>query len=162
MQRILGHVAFLCTLCRDLFGILHACYVFAHQVGEAQWVPLWPSVWGELKAFLALLPLLSAPLELPWSNEVKAADASLGGVGLLEASWGDEVCASVGRWKDQARFRGIHAMDEDSRERALERAIAYMQPMEARALAADAGFPEVPSEHRFTSSWRVITSRRCK
>lgn len=93
MQRVLCHVAFLCTLRRDFFGILHACYGFAHQVGEARSVPLWPSVREELKAFLALLPLLCAPLELQWSGEVKAVDAPLRGFGILEASWGVELCA---------------------------------------------------------------------
>lgn len=163
MKKVLGHVAFLCTLRRDFLGILHTCCGFAHQVGDSQSVPLWPSVREELwAAFLALLPLLCAPLELPWNGEAKAVDASLRGFGILEASWGNEICASVGRWKERARFRGIHAAADDPRDRALERAGGVMQPEEAQALAPDSGFPEVPPEHLLTSTWRAVTSRRWK
>lgn len=86
-----------CACCAvTLFATLHGCYTFAHRVGEGQAVPLWPSVRQELRALLALLPLLYATLELPWSGEVKAVDASCRGFGIWEVSLGHEACAEVG------------------------------------------------------------------
>lgn len=41
-----------------------------------------------------------------------------------------------------------------------ERAVAFMRPEEARAVAMDAGFAEVPPEHLSSSTWRVVTSCR--
>lgn len=148
MQLILGHVVSLATLRRDFFAILHACYTFAQQVKGEQRVPVWPSVKEELRAFLALMPLLCAPLDLERRPRVQAIDASLRRFGVLESTWGTEACAAVGRWKERARFRGVNVSAEDPRERALGR--------------ADAGFPELPAQDLFQATWRVTASRRWK
>lgn len=57
MQRVLGHVALLATLRRDIFIILHGSYMFAQQVRGERQAPLWPSVHEELRALLALVCL---------------------------------------------------------------------------------------------------------
>lgn len=132
----------------------------AQQVKGEQQVPVWPSVREELRALLALLPRLDAPLETPWCDEVKTVDASLRGYGVLEASCLPGRCAEVGRWKERSRFRGANATAENPRERALGRAVTAMQHAEARALAIEVGFPEVPAADIFQSAWHVVTSRR--
>jgi hypothetical protein len=84
LSYLLGKWAWALLVCRPLFSVLHASYVFVYKATGS--CPLWPSVRRELRLLCELAPFLSVSLLSPVSSTVVATDASSSGFGVVAAN----------------------------------------------------------------------------
>ena len=122
LSRIVGHVAAISLIKRELLCVLSACYAFMgrHDTSAAK---AWPSVKRELRWMQALLPLARHDLRAPLSSRVLATDASEGGKGACQCRLGPDHVAEYARYKDKWRFKVDPSALRDLRTNALEQVI---------------------------------------
>ena len=119
IESIVGHYTS-CTLVRRPGRALpHACYSFIRSAGSLPTDP-WPSVLGELRWMVAVLPLLISETWLPWPGQVYASGASPNGYGVCVKRVEPRLAAHIGRVAEKWRFRAedsvqarAHAMGVD-------------------------------------------------
>ena len=104
VERLLGHIVHAFMLRRELLALLHATYGFV-QASYLVRQTLWHSVVLELGRCLALLPVVVAKLDRPWSERAFAFDASPWGIGDCEASWPVADVASCRGVRECWRFK---------------------------------------------------------
>ena len=94
LERILGHLTFMCLLRREALSIISTCYAFIINNYTKQ-VRIWDQVRLELRQIISLLPLLVADCRSPWDTQVLCSDASEYGFGVVERQIPQEDVAVV-------------------------------------------------------------------
>ncbi len=117
LRRVIGHITGRLLLRRPLLSLLHAVYVFVNA-GIVRRVPVWKTVWDEIRTIRGMLVFAFSDLRLPFSSKVSMFDACLSGYGIGESEWSLEdvqcACDTDERW----RFRDA-SISMSHREEAL-------------------------------------------
>ena len=112
----MGHVTHAMLLNRPALPCFRAVYDFTRRHYHTPRT-LWPSVYDELRAAFALLPVLIVSWSTPWSSTAGCSGASLFGYAVREAECKMSLVSEIGAWSDRWRFQlGAGA---DPRVRAL-------------------------------------------
>ena len=178
LETLLGHYTHAMLLNRPALAIFRSCYDFC-RASYYQPRKLWPSVYNELRAATALIPLYTARWTLPWCPYVNCSDATLNGYAVQESVWPVERVEELGTWSERWRFRlgaGLAPrqrafvrgdpsesteFDPDTllRTSTAEKASADVAGM-MDAFTLNPDFPEVPKRYLDEATWSLIQARR--
>ncbi len=172
MRKVVGHVTCRLLLRRPILSVLHHVYSFINA-GIIKRIPVWDSVWDEIRTLRGMLVFAFSDLRRPTSGRVTMFDASLSGYGVGESNWElDDVnamCALDERW----RFRDTPS-GTSHREVALEkyhrqmadfatadilsdvRTVRASAEAEGRQLFEDFGFPNIPARLLKQMDWKNL------
>lgn len=165
ISRALGHAASIYGLRPEMLAVFSHAYTFATKFGDRP-ARVWTSVRHEFRMAYALLPLAVAKLTRPWSPDLFATDASLYGMGVVQALVDVELIAATGRVSERCRFRG--EMKSVRKPRAFveydlgpsDRDLVGMSAVQFLAVGAREGFPEVPRLLYEKPDWKVIAAKK--
>ena len=101
---LVGHLTHAMLLNRPALSCFRAVYDFTRRHYHTPRT-LWPSVYDELRAAFALLPVLTVSWCTPWSSTMGCSDASLFGYAVHESDCKLSLVTEVGAWSDRWRFR---------------------------------------------------------
>ncbi|CAK0819536.1 unnamed protein product, partial [Prorocentrum cordatum] len=179
VEAVLGRVAFLCLMRRELLSIFHAVYRFVRE-SYAKFQRLWDSAQEELNAFLRAMLFVEADWSQPWTPCVYASDASLHGFGVSQPPWPHRDVAEVGRVPELSRHRlgGARAhehafevagfkvgpesgdVERDFHGRPVRRDREAREILEAARWEHNEDFAEVPSRLLAGDRWHTILADR--
>ena len=111
MDVILGNFTWSALVKRESLSLLHSVYGFVHDSKGIMTI-LNGDVRQELFWMCSILPLLACNLDLPWSDQLFASDASGEGYGVCVGDLGDERVGEIGRVSESRRYDledAIHA-----------------------------------------------------
>ncbi|CAK0812763.1 unnamed protein product [Prorocentrum cordatum] len=134
LEMVLGHMALIALVRREILSICHTVYAFVAQSYHAFSV-LWPSAREELTCCLGIMVMLDSSWTRAWPPVVYSSDASLYGYGVAEASFDPETAAEVGRVSELSRRRLGAGL---ARQRAFECA-GFLLDGETGEVVRDAG-----------------------
>ena len=116
LEQILGHLTHVMLLSRPGLAVFSAVYTCIRRHYRVRRT-LWKSVYAELRAAFALVPLLSVDWRLPWRPVTTCSDASGYGYAVREARFPLAEIRGAGCWSDRWRF--ALGAGNDPRLRAL-------------------------------------------
>ena len=126
LEKLLGHIIHVAIIRQPYLSIIRSLCDFAFHCRLVR-TRLWGSACREAWLLAVLLPLVEAPLRLPWSPEVYLSDASLSGIAVGCASFENNQVALVGNRRERARFRADRRF-RCARRHALAEAAASGDP----------------------------------
>jgi len=172
MRKVVGHVTCRLLLRRPILSVLHHVYSFINA-GINKRIPVWDSVWDEIRTLRGMLVFAFSDLRRPTSERVTMFDASLSGYGVGESNWElddvNAVCALDERW----RFRDVPS-GTSHREVALAkyhqqmagfaaadilcdvRTVRASADADTRQLYEDFSFPNIPARLLLQKDWKNL------
>ena len=106
LERLVGHYTFAMLVRRESLSVFSQVYrvISTLRAGRRCDRSAWRAARAELEMASSLLPLLRAPLSLPWSPIVYATDSSDSGFGICQRTMGSQRVAQVGKVAESWRY----------------------------------------------------------